>query len=72
MATPGPLRLPDLTNTTAKHLDSLKGGRFPIEVLVRGKDAAENEKLFVKITDVINGAGVSWSYPLGATISLTI
>jgi nucleosome binding factor SPN SPT16 subunit len=46
-------------NPIAKHLESLKGGRFPIEVLIRGKDAAENESLFVKITDIINNAGVS-------------
>jgi hypothetical protein len=42
----------------AKHLEQLKGGRFPIEVLVRGKDAAENEKLFIQITDKIKAAGV--------------
>ena len=49
-----------LTNIVfaAKHLDQLKGGRFPIEVLVRGKDAAENEKLFVTITEKIKAAGV--------------
>lgn len=44
----------------AKYLDQLKGGRFPIEVLVRGKDAAENEKLFLSIADKIKAAGVSW------------
>ena len=43
----------------AKYLDQIKGGRFPVEVLVRGKDAAENEKLFVKIADTINASGVS-------------
>jgi hypothetical protein len=43
----------------AKHLEQLKGGRFPIEVLVRGKDAAENEKLFIKLADKIKEAGVS-------------
>ncbi|PNY28236.1 FACT complex subunit SPT16 [Tolypocladium capitatum] len=45
------------TQKKAKHLDQLKGGRFPIEVLVRGKDAAENEKLFVSIADKIKAAG---------------
>ena len=55
----------------AKHLEQLKGGRFPIEVLVRGKDAAENEKLFVKLTDKIKEAGVSSSY-LHAWVYLTI
>ncbi|KAK3328379.1 transcription elongation complex subunit [Cercophora scortea] len=45
------------TQKKAKYLDQIKGGRYPVEVLVRGKDAAENEKLFVKITDAINAAG---------------
>ncbi|KAK8056634.1 FACT complex subunit [Apiospora rasikravindrae] len=45
------------TSKKAKHLEQLKGGRYPIEVLVRGKDAAENEKLFVKIADTVNAAG---------------
>lgn len=49
-----------LTNEIAKHLDQLKGGRFPIEVLVRGKDAAENEKLFVTVAEKIKEAGVSY------------
>ncbi|EEU45040.1 FACT complex protein [Fusarium vanettenii 77-13-4] len=45
------------TAKKAKHLEQLKGGRFPIEVLVRGKDAAENEKLFIKVTNKIKEAG---------------
>ncbi|EAQ92455.1 hypothetical protein CHGG_00690 [Chaetomium globosum CBS 148.51] len=45
------------TQKKAKYLDQIKGGRFPVEVLVRSKDAAENEKLFVKITDAIKAAG---------------
>ncbi|KAK1754796.1 FACT complex subunit-domain-containing protein [Echria macrotheca] len=45
------------TQKKAKYLDQIKGGRFPVEVLVRGKDNAENEKLFVKITDAIKAAG---------------
>ncbi|KJZ78273.1 FACT complex subunit SPT16 [Hirsutella minnesotensis 3608] len=45
------------TAKKAKHLEQLKGGRFPIEVLVRGKDAAENEKLFATIADKIKAAG---------------
>lgn len=45
------------TAKKAKHLEQLKGGRFPIEVLVRGKDAAENEKLFLKLADTINSSG---------------
>ena len=44
----------------AKHLEQLKGGRFPIEILVRGKDAAENEKLWVTIADKIKAAGVGY------------
>jgi nucleosome binding factor SPN SPT16 subunit len=45
------------TQKKAKYLDQIKGGRIPVEVLVRGKDAAENEKLFVKIADIIKSAG---------------
>ncbi|KAI0472979.1 FACT complex subunit spt-16 [Xylariaceae sp. FL0804] len=45
------------TAKKAKHLEQLKGGRFPIEVLVRGKDAAANEKQFAQIADSINSAG---------------
>ncbi|KAI1085155.1 FACT complex subunit spt-16 [Whalleya microplaca] len=45
------------TAKKAKHLEQLKGGRFPIEVLVRGKDAEVNEKQFLKIADAINAAG---------------
>ncbi|RDW80024.1 putative FACT complex subunit SPT16 [Coleophoma cylindrospora] len=45
------------TAKKAKHLEPLKGGKIPLEVLVRGKDAAANEKLFTKITDVIKSAG---------------
>ncbi|KAL2115804.1 hypothetical protein VTJ04DRAFT_10059 [Mycothermus thermophilus] len=45
------------TQKKAKYLDQIKGGRFPVEVLVRGKDNAENEKLFIKITDAIKAAG---------------
>ncbi|KAK4191577.1 FACT complex subunit-domain-containing protein [Podospora australis] len=45
------------TAKKAKYLDQIKGGRFPVEVLVRGKDAAENERLFIKITDAIKAAG---------------
>ncbi|KAK0728654.1 FACT complex subunit-domain-containing protein [Lasiosphaeria miniovina] len=45
------------TQKKAKYLDQIKGGRFPVEVLVRGKDSTENEMLFVKITDAIKAAG---------------
>ena len=42
---------------TAKHLEPLKGGKVPVEILVRGKDAEENAKQFEKCLDVIKGAG---------------
>jgi len=45
------------TAKKAKYLDQIKGGRVPVEVLVRGKDNAENEKLFGKLTDAIKAAG---------------
>lgn len=43
----------------AKHLEPLKGGKVALEVLVRGKDAEQNEALFRTITEKITGAGVS-------------
>lgn len=43
----------------AKHLDQLKGGKIPLHVLVRGKDAEANTKLFEEITGHIKAAGVS-------------
>lgn len=51
-------------NSVAKHLEPLKGGKVPLEILVRGKDAEQNEGLFEKITDNIRKAGVShlWSF----------
>ena len=48
---------PMLTLPTAKHLEPLKGGRIPIEILIRGKDAEENAKHFEKCLEIIKGAG---------------
>lgn len=50
---------PKTNSGAAKYLDQIKGGRIPVEVLVRGKDAAENEKHFIKIAELIKSAGVS-------------
>lgn len=47
-------------NVPAKHLEPLKGGKVPIEILVRGKDAEQNGKHFEKCLDVIKGAGVRY------------
>lgn len=44
----------------AKHLEPLKGDKIGVEILVRGKDAEENKKLFEKIAQVIKDSGVSW------------
>ena len=44
---------------TAKHLEPLKGGKVPVEILVRNpKDTEQNNKHFEKCLDVIKGAGV--------------
>jgi hypothetical protein len=40
----------------------LKGGKIPLEILIRGKDPEQNEKLFVKVTDVVKSAGVSHNH----------
>ncbi|KOS21394.1 FACT complex subunit SPT16 [Escovopsis weberi] len=52
-----PTTLMLFTTDTLYILTTQKKGRFPIEVLVRGKDAAENEKLFVTVADKIQEAG---------------
>ncbi|MCJ1467781.1 FACT complex subunit spt16 [Pseudocyphellaria aurata] len=41
----------------AKHLEPLKGGKVPIEILVRGKDADQNAKHFKRCLDAIKDAG---------------
>ena len=54
-----PRALSELTwIVSAKHIEPLKGGKIPIEILVRGKDAEQNAKQFEKCLDVIKGAGV--------------
>ncbi|KAI9845669.1 MAG: FACT complex subunit spt16 [Sclerophora amabilis] len=45
------------TARKAKHLEPLKGGKIGVEVLVRGKDASHNAKLFKQIVDVIQTSG---------------
>ena len=42
----------------AKHIEPLKGGKVPLEILVRGKDTEQNAKHFEKCLSVIKGAGV--------------
>ncbi|RQM08033.1 hypothetical protein DH86_00001376 [Scytalidium sp. 3C] len=37
--------------------NAIHGGKIPLEILVRGKDAEQNEKLFNKITDLIKSSG---------------
>lgn len=44
----------------AKHLEPLKGGKVPIEILVRGKDAEQNNKHWEKCIEAIKAAGVSY------------
>lgn len=43
---------------TAKHLEPLKGGKIPVEILVTTKDQEEKTKLFEKCVDIIKSAGV--------------
>ena len=46
------------TAKKAKHLEPLKNGKIPIEVLLRGKDNEQNAKLWEKVLDVIKSSGV--------------
>jgi nucleosome binding factor SPN SPT16 subunit len=41
----------------AKHLEPLKGGKIPLEILVRGKDPEQNAKHWDKILEVIKASG---------------
>ena len=46
-----------LTCSIASYLEPLKGGKVPVEILVRGKDADENKKQFEKCLDTMKKAG---------------
>jgi nucleosome binding factor SPN SPT16 subunit len=41
----------------ASYLEPLKGGKVPVEILVRGKDAEENKKQFQTCLDTLKKAG---------------
>ncbi|KAI1005200.1 FACT complex subunit [Podosphaera aphanis] len=45
------------TAKKAKHLEPLKGGKVPLQILVRGKDAEQNEKIFLEVNQRIKEAG---------------
>lgn len=42
----------------AKHLEPLKGGKIPVEILAITKDPEQKTRAFEKCLDVIKGAGV--------------
>lgn len=41
----------------AKHLEPLKGGKTPVEIMVRGKDDAANALIFKELAEVIKKSG---------------
>jgi hypothetical protein len=43
---------------TASFLGSLKGGKVPVEIHIRGKDADENAEQLKKCTEIVKNAGV--------------
>ncbi|KAJ9236799.1 hypothetical protein DTO169E5_5569 [Paecilomyces variotii] len=45
------------TAKKAKHLEPLKGGKIPVEILVTTKDAEQKTKIFEKCLDIIKTAG---------------
>ncbi|MCJ1307261.1 FACT complex subunit spt16 [Agyrium rufum] len=45
------------TTKKAKHLEPLVGGKTPVELLVKGKDAEQNTKNWTTCIDVIKAAG---------------
>lgn len=51
--------LADELKITAKHLEPLKNGKIPVEILVTTKDPESKSKAFEKCLEVIKSAGVS-------------
>jgi nucleosome binding factor SPN SPT16 subunit len=47
------------TKKKAVYLEALKGGKVPIEIYKRGKDADDNNAQFTKLADLIKSSGVS-------------
>ena len=47
-----------MLSIAAKHLEPLKGGKIPMEILVTSKDQEQKAKAFEKCLDVIKSAGV--------------
>lgn len=45
------------TKKKAAYLEPLKDGKTPVEIIVRGKDAAENQKQFERCLEIIKNAG---------------
>lgn len=45
------------TKKKATYLESLKDGKTPVEIFVRGKESEENAKQFERINDIIKSAG---------------
>ena len=48
----------DLRHNTAKHLEPLKGGKIPVEILVTTKDPEQKKQTFDKCLDAIKNSGV--------------
>lgn len=47
---------------TASFLEPLKGGKVPVEIYVRGKDADENAEQLKKCVGIIKSSGVCSRY----------
>ena len=47
------------TRDSAKHLEPLKGGKIPVEILLTSKDPDEKTKSFEKCLEAIKASGVS-------------
>ena len=45
------------TKKKAAYLETLKDGKTPVEIIIRGKDAEENAKQFERCLDIIKNAG---------------
>lgn len=53
----------------ASFLEGLKGGKVPVEIYIRGKDADENAEQLKKCAEIIKSSGVrKYSFPFCLTV----
>lgn len=52
------VKVHSINTNAAKHLEPLKGGKIPLEILVTSKEPEQKKKVFDKCLEAIKNAGV--------------